>query len=340
MPAALFKKYQNAVRDIAFLEGVWKKAKGIVADKYGDDLEKRYGLVTRIFQNMIGVKAPEVTHASVSRVEILPEERRPLMWASESKAPTKKSPLKSAPSWWTRKTPEAQRTYLKKHPGSSMTSILKKTLKPLKKAPGASPKSGKTRVLPSPVAGDMRPLDQVADDNKAAAAQAKVTESNASKPPTNPSPKERSIFRNLFRSGSKAVKGVYSAVRDATKGTLDAADAKLKAYSEKGSEEDPESSDTELELEGEARPEKKSVMGILGAVATATLVAGIGAGVFMVAPGLGPTLAEMYFNHRAGRSESSSGGLPLTVESLTKDFTDWLSQQDVEQLMARNPEEE
>jgi len=179
---------------------------------------------------------------------------------------------------------------------------------------------------------DTRTESEVEADKKEVARQEKVAET-ATASPVNPTQKQRSVFRNLFSAGSKAIRSVHSSVKTFIGGPIERANDALQRYSE--AEDNKGSGPDGLEDDEEPVEQKKSkAMGILGKIAVAALVAGIGVGVFMLAPSFAPTLAEMYFAH--GRSLSASSKFPTTVDDLTKDFVDWLSHQDVEKLVAEH----
>ena len=387
MPTSLINSYSVKYGiPTAKLEKMWDRAKSIVEQR---STGTNYALVVHILKNMIGIATSLGEGALSSYSAKAAPKKAPAKKAAPKKASTRKSApakkkapaarkkapaaAKAAPKkatkapdgtrigakakpnssgmiWWDKMSPVAQRTYLKKHPGSTKAAVLKKNLKPLDKAPAKRGAAGSKKAdtdawlhqnpAPSPSMPDMDPAMRQAEgrppdgrkasdisaDHSAVEMQNRVADEHSSRDAQNPTPKQRSIFRNLFKVGKKAMKGVYSAVRDFTQGTIEGANEALREYSE------PPDDQTEVEPEVREASHNK-VMGILGVVAKASLVAGIGVGVFLLAPTLAPSLAEAYFNSRGGRSEASSS-LPLTIDSLTVDFTDWLSHQDVEKLAA------
>ncbi len=331
MPTALLqtlsKKYGVPLPKI---EKMWEKAKLVMETQNAG--KPNYALVVHILKNMVASHSKKL---SASKVLLSESKTKP-----NTKVKTKTKAKPKGPAWWEKMSPDRQRAYLKKHPNSAMIGTLKKNLKPLKKStkPSAT-RTTKPRVKSDPLKEvvDSRTEEEVEADKKEVARQEKVAEANDSITPANPTEKQRSIFRNLFSAGSKAMKSVNSSVKNFVGGPIERANDMLQKYAESDPNIDKDEGDEDEEYDDEEEAPKKNkskIMGILGKVALAAVVAGIGVGVVMIAPAVAPTLAELYFNR--GRSLSANDELPTTVDDLTKDFVDWLSHQDIVKLMEEN----
>lgn len=326
MPTALLQTLSKQYGvPLPKIEKMWAKAKLVMETQNAG--KPNYALVVHILKNMVAAHAKK--RASVSKV---------LIAESKSKPNTKVKPKSKAkaPAWWGKLSPTRQRAYLQKHPNSAMLGTLKKSLKPLAKSTKPATRTSKPKVKADPLneVVDSRTEEEVESDKKEVARQEKVAEANESVSPANPTEKQRSIFRNLFSAGSKAMKGINSSVRNFVGGPIERANDMLQKYADSKSEpEQPDSEDAEDYDAEEDQPQehKSKAMGILGKIALGAIVAGIGVGIVMVAPSIAPTLAELYFNR--GSSLSSNNELPTTVDDLTKDFVDWLSHQDIVKLM-------
>jgi len=354
MPTPLLRSYHEQFGiPLAELEKMWAAAKAIAARSMAKTSKGYYGLVVTILKNMLGLKTKKkISKSSTQRIQISLSRLTPKAKSSRSgklklsKATLKKSPTSTKtgqpkkskradlPEWWMKKTPQGQRNYLKAHPNSSLAPTLRENLKPL--SPGGEKKNGKSPAKPevnqlkTQKILDTRTEKEVREDKAEADRIKEVAAANADLPPKNPTSKQRSIFRNLFSAGSKALKSVYHAVRDFTQGAIEGANEALREYA---NPENPEENPDDLQ-----EKHNKAVK-IMGVIATAAIVAGIGAGIFMLAPGLGPSIAEAYLTRRYGGSEIESesstknDGEPSTVEEFAKDFADWLSHQDIEKLV-------
>ncbi len=307
MPTPLIESYHKKFGlSIAKLEKLWEEAK-VIAKKSSKSKTLGYGLVTTIFKNKVGLAASQKKgrRVSVSKVAI---------------------DLEHDPEWFKLLPKDEQEAYLKAHPKSKIHALLQ----------AEKDKGGDKAVAePEVKEEDKGPTDE---DHVAVEEMNKVADENKDREPSNPDPKQRSLVRNLFAAGSKAVKSLYSGVRSSIHGSISDANQSLQDYADGVKRErSPE--------EQAAHEERaKKVKSIMGAIFKVALVAAIGAGVFMLAPTVAPALAEYYFNARNRMSSMSSEvgillasdeeqPMPTNVMDLAKDISYWLSTQDIPKLM-------
>lgn len=266
------------------------------------------------------VKKKKKVAVKSTRVKVAPKKVKPKVKAAPVK--TKTAAPKTAPeskedggpkkdangkTWWDRKSLNAKKAYLEKFPGSKMAGKVREILK-------------NKRMLGTLTDEDKQLLQSQHEESHLPEHKERAPEDGpepvVSEEPTNPTPKEKGILKNLIRFSKKQI---ISHIRD----KHSVAHTLLKYKNgHKMNEQDW----------------KNTKKGLL-VVGSALLVTMAAAGLFFLAPAALPDFVNSYLSDRSGgtfggsgKSTSSDGSDDAVISHYLDDMTNYLMDTDLTKL--------